>query len=85
MNASARLLLENAGDRLPSPSGVALAIMDLWQDERTTIQQLAQLVQTDPALCGRLLKLANSAAMRKRGWGALDSVALHPACAPRLR
>ena len=71
MTASARLLLENAGDRLPSPSGVALAIMDLWQDERTTIQQLAQLVQTDPALCGRLLKLANSAAMGSRGVAAI--------------
>ncbi|TVS18237.1 MAG: diguanylate cyclase [Gammaproteobacteria bacterium] len=71
MTASARLLLESAGDRLPSPSGVALAIMDLWQNERTTVQQLAQLVQTDPALCGRLLKLANSAAMGGRGVAAI--------------
>lgn len=71
MTASARLLLENAGDRLPSPNGVALAIMDLWQDERTTVQQLAQLVQTDPALCGRLLKLANAAAMGGRELAAI--------------
>jgi len=66
MVAPARLLLDSAGDRLPSPSGVAMAIMELWGNERTTVNQLASLVQTDPALAGRLLKLANSAAMGHR-------------------
>ena len=66
MKTPVRLLLESAGDRLPSPSGVALAIMELWGDEHTTVQQLSSLVQTDPALSGRLLKLANSAAMGHR-------------------
>lgn len=66
MTTPVRLLLESVGDRLPSPSGVALAIMELWGDERTTVQQLSNLVQTDPALSGRLLKLANSAAMGHR-------------------
>lgn len=66
MTSSARDLLESAGDRLPSPNGVALAIMEMWEDDATTIQQLARLVQADPALSGRLLKLANSAAMGSR-------------------
>ncbi|MDT8439217.1 MAG: GGDEF domain-containing protein [Wenzhouxiangellaceae bacterium] len=60
---SPRLLLDSAADQLPSPNGVALAIMELWEDERTTVKQLGRLVQTDPALSGRLLKLANSAAL----------------------
>lgn len=62
----ARKLLENAAERLPTPNGVALAIMESWEDERTTVAQLSHLVQTDPALSGRLLKLANSAAMGNR-------------------
>ncbi|MFP4208726.1 MAG: diguanylate cyclase [Wenzhouxiangella sp.] len=66
MTSSARALLESAGDRLPSPNGVALAIMELWENDRTTVAQLARLVQADPALSGRLLKLANSAAMGNR-------------------
>ena len=61
-----RILLDNAADKLPSPNGVALAIMDLWDDEHTSVDQLAHLVQADPALSGRLLKLANSAALGSR-------------------
>lgn len=52
--------LKAMGD-LPSPSGVALEIMRLTQREDTSIQDLAKAIQTDPALSGRLLKLANSA------------------------
>ncbi|MBK5930178.1 GGDEF domain-containing protein [Halochromatium salexigens] len=59
--STARTLLDNAAEKLPSPNGVALAIMELWEDEHATVNQLAHLAQTDPALCGRLLKLANSA------------------------
>jgi len=47
--------------RLPSPSGVALAIMKLVQQEDATLQQVAQLIKTDPALSGRILSFANSA------------------------
>jgi diguanylate cyclase (GGDEF)-like protein len=46
--------------RLPTPSGTALAIMRLLQREDATTQALAQLVQTDPALTGRILRLANA-------------------------
>lgn len=46
--------------QLPSPKGVALAIMSLCGRDETTIDDLARLVQTDPALSGRLLRLANT-------------------------
>ncbi len=66
MTSPARKLLHSAAERLPSPNGVALAIMELWDDERATVAQMARLVQTDPALSGRVLKLANSAAKSHR-------------------
>lgn len=48
--------------KLPSPRGVALAIIEACQREDLTTTELAKLVQTDPALSGRLLMRANSAA-----------------------
>ncbi len=47
---------------LPSPKGVALAIMQACQREEVTVQEIARLVQSDPALMGRLLEHANAAA-----------------------
>lgn len=61
MNQS-RLVIKQATDRLPSPNGVALAIMELWDKDNTSVPQMAKLVETDPALSGRLLRLANAAA-----------------------
>lgn len=55
-----------AADRLPSPSGTALAIMQLVQQSDSTVQQVSQLVKTDPALSGRILRFANSAAFGAR-------------------
>ena len=60
--STSRLILKNAADQLPSPDGVALAIMEIWDDENTSVPQMARLVETDPALSGRLLRLANAAA-----------------------
>ena len=51
----------NLAGQLPSPKGVALAIMNLCGRDETTIDDIARLVSTDPALSGRLLRLANSA------------------------
>ncbi len=50
-----------ATDRLPSPTGVALAVLRLTQSNDTSAQEIAQVLQSDPALTGRLLKYANSA------------------------
>lgn len=57
--------LKAMGD-LPSPCGVALEIMRLTQREDTSIHDLARAIQTDPALSGRLLKLANAAHLGMR-------------------
>ncbi len=53
-------------DRLPSPSGTALAIMQLVQQHDATVPQVSQLVKVDPALSGRILRFANSAAFGAR-------------------
>jgi len=51
-----------ATGKLPSPKGVALAIIKLLQRDDFRIPDLEQLVQSDPAIAGRLLKFANAAA-----------------------
>ena len=53
-------------ERLPSPSGTALLIMQLVQKDTTTVQQLSELVKVDPALTSRILSFANSAAFGAR-------------------
>ena len=47
--------------QLPSPKGVALAVLELSQRDNATLAEIARVVQTDPALSGRLIKLANTA------------------------
>lgn len=47
--------------KLPSPSGVALRIMELCRKDDVSVPELAKAVQIDPALTGRLVKFANSA------------------------
>ena len=48
--------------KLPSPSGVALAIIDLCRSDSVSLDEIAHAVQADPALSGRLIKFANAAA-----------------------
>jgi len=52
--------LKLAGN-LPSPSGVGMKILTLTQGEDYSTSDIAETIQADPALTGRLLKLANSA------------------------
>ena len=59
-----------AAERLPSPSGTAFAIVKLVQQDDTTLQQVAQLVNIDPALSSRILRFVNSGA-----FGALRPIA----------
>jgi hypothetical protein len=56
-------LTAHAIDRLPSPKGVALALTKACRREDTNLQEIAKLLRTDPALSGRLLGLANAAAL----------------------
>lgn len=46
---------------LPSPKGSAIAIIRMTQREDLSIHELTQVVRTDPAFVGRLIKSANSA------------------------
>ena len=48
--------------QLPSPQGVALAIMDICRRDDATIEAIARIVQVDPALSSQLIHLANAAA-----------------------
>jgi len=52
-----------ASGRLPSPKGVAAAVLRLSQRDDVTNADLARLVKTDPAFAGRLIKAANSIRM----------------------
>lgn len=54
------------GGQLPSPRGVALAIMELSRRDNATLGEIARVVQTDPALSSRLIKLANTASQIAR-------------------
>lgn len=55
-----------ASGLLPSPKGVALAVMQLAQDERTTNASIARAIKADPALSGRMVKAANTAQFGRR-------------------
>lgn len=60
MDKSAFDELKTTG-KLPSPSGVALQIVELSRRDDVSVSELAHAVQADPALSGRLIKFANSA------------------------
>lgn len=46
---------------LPSPAGVGMNILRLTQTDEFTAEDLARTIQSDPALTGRIIKMANSA------------------------
>jgi len=54
-----------AAGRLPSPSGPALKLIELLGRDDVALPEIVRLVQQDPALTGRILKLANSAAFAR--------------------
>jgi diguanylate cyclase (GGDEF)-like protein len=53
--------LKHSG-KLPTPSGVGLRILLLTRSEDCSLDEIVAALQADPALTGRVLKLANSAA-----------------------
>jgi HD-like signal output (HDOD) protein/DNA-binding response OmpR family regulator len=52
--------------KLPSPSGVALAIIELCRKDGVSMDEIAHAVRADPALSGRIIKFANAAANAPR-------------------
>jgi two-component system, cell cycle response regulator len=67
-----RLLSPEVIARLPTPKGVALALTKACQREDVHLETISGLVRTDPALSGRLLGLANSAASGGRALVSVD-------------
>ncbi|MBI1906740.1 MAG: diguanylate cyclase [Rhodocyclales bacterium] len=51
--------LLRASGKLPSPKGVALAIIRLTQQDEVSIAELARVIGGDPAFVGRVIKAAN--------------------------
>ncbi len=45
---------------LPSPTGVGLAILQVTQREEASLDEVVGVLQADPTLTGRILKLSNS-------------------------
>lgn len=45
---------------LPSPTGIALRVLELARDETSTVEQLARTVELDPALSAKVLRIVNS-------------------------
>jgi diguanylate cyclase (GGDEF)-like protein len=62
--------------QLPSPKGVAIAIMEISRREDATLDEVARVVQTDPALSARLLRLANSASHASRPVAAIQEAVM---------
>jgi HD-like signal output (HDOD) protein len=59
---------------LPSPKGVIASVIRLCEKEATSLQELAQAIQADPALAGRIIRLANaSQSYRARSVAAVTS------------
>lgn len=58
MNMNKFELLRASG-KLPSPKGVALAIIRLTQQDQVSIADLARVISGDPAFVGRVIKAAN--------------------------
>lgn len=48
-------------DKLPGINKIAVRIINMLDDENTRLQDLSQLISSDPALTSQLLKLCNSA------------------------
>jgi HD-like signal output (HDOD) protein len=61
MNTSEILKRIESGYSLPSLSPVALKLVEMASDERSSVDDLVKIIEKDPPLALRLLKLANSA------------------------
>ncbi len=47
-------------DRLPSPPGTALRVLELCSSDEVSSPEIAKVISSDPALSSRILKFANS-------------------------
>src|SRR5262245_15146732 len=47
--------------RLPTPPTIALQVLEKASKPHCTIAEIGQIISHDPSLCGRILKMVNSA------------------------
>ena len=67
--------LKTAG-KLPSPSGVALRLLELCRRDDVALTDITRVLRADPALSGRLIRFANSAlASPRRHVASIDDAA----------
>ncbi|MCH8807322.1 MAG: FAD-dependent oxidoreductase [Planctomycetes bacterium] len=52
--------------KLPTSPALAAQILELAEDPDSTVEQFAEIIQMDPALAARLLRMTNSAAYAQR-------------------
>lgn len=57
--------LKSSGN-LPSPQGIALTVMELCRQENVPLSEIANVIRGDPALAGRVIKVANAINLNKR-------------------
>ncbi len=60
MSAIKQLLANNSSIKLPTPPAIALRILEEVQKEEPSFTRLTELINTDPALTARVLRIANS-------------------------
>lgn len=60
MTVIKQLLANNSNIKLPTPPAIALRIIEEVQKEEPSFTRLTELINTDPALTARVLRIANS-------------------------
>lgn len=60
--ASGTVKRVNISEKLPSPTGVALRVLELTDREDVTAAQIEEVVRADPSMTARLIRMANAPA-----------------------
>ncbi len=67
----------NIRDSLPSPKGVALAVLQMCRNENTSLHEITRLIQTDPTLSYRLIYRANLTKTTSRPIASVSDAIIH--------
>lgn len=67
----------NIRDSLPSPKGVALAVLQTCRNEHISIHEITRLIQTDPTLSYRLIYRANLTKTTSRQIASVSDAIVH--------
>ncbi len=52
----------NISEKLPSPTGVALKVLELTDKENVTVGEIEQVIRADPGMAARLIRMVNAPA-----------------------